>query len=736
MTKPKNTKRKKGSKNAKKLKQRELQKAIFRLLKENPKKRYNPRQIARKLEIANSKDSIYEALQHLAKAGKAQALEDYKFKLKPRDPYRPSSSGKKKGREGVCEGYVDMTRSGAAYIVCERKDHNDVFVSPRNLNTALHGDRVRVQYWYRRGRFGKPEGKIVKVLDRASERFIGTLYRVGAKYVVAPEQENIPFDITVAPEHLAGAKERDLVVVQITGWEGKRIPVPHGKIVRILSNLSLNELTMQSIFINNGFELEFPEKVLNEAARIKDEIVEAEIAKRRDMRRVTTFTIDPEDARDFDDALSVRLMKNGHTEVGIHIADVSHYVKPGSALDEEAKKRSTSVYLVDRVLPMLPERLSNELCSLRPNEDKLTFSAVFEFDESQKIVKQWFGRTVIHSDHRFSYEQAQQVMDEGKGVFLKELLILNKLAKTLRKARFKNGAIAFDTEEVRFRLNEEGVPQEAYVKVRLEAHMLIEEFMLLANKSVARFIADKGKEKEIPFVYRIHDLPNEEKVAELARFAAELGFKMDISTPKAIARSFNRMLKAAKENPALKVLEPIAIRTMAKAEYSTENIGHYGLAFQYYTHFTSPIRRYADVLVHRLLFKNLGRKVFRTDKAVLEDQCRHISLQERKAQSAERESIRVKQAEYLEMHIGEHFRGRISGIIAHGFFVQLLDNLCEGMVRFDSFDEPFEVDEGRLKVIGRHTGRVFRMGDEVSVIVVGVDILRHRVDMVLDEGEE
>ncbi|HHJ50124.1 MAG TPA: RNB domain-containing ribonuclease, partial [Phaeodactylibacter sp.] len=337
--------------------------------------------------------------------------------------------------------------------------------------------------------------------------------------------------------------------------------------------------------------------------------------------------------------------------------------------------------------------------------------------------------------HRFSYEQAQQVMNEGKGVFLKELLLLNELSKKLRKARFKNGAIAFDTEEVRFRLNEEGVPQEAYVKVRLEAHMLIEEFMLLANKSVAKFIADKGKEKEIPFVYRIHDLPNEEKVVELARFAAELGFKMDISTPKAIARSFNRMLKAAKENPALKVLEPIAIRTMAKAEYSTENIGHYGLAFSYYTHFTSPIRRYADVLVHRLLFKNLGRRVFRTDKATLEDQCRHISLQERKAQSAERESIRVKQAEYLEMHIGEHFKGRISGIIAHGFFVQLLDNLCEGMVRFDSFDEPFEVDEGRLKVVGRHTGRVFRMGDEVTVIVVGVDILRHRVDMVLDEGE-
>ncbi len=731
MTKDKK-KSKKRKNSGKKLKQSDLQKAIFRFLKEHPKKRYNPRQIARNLGLANSKDSIYEALRHLAKAGKAEELEDYKFKLKPwqrRLESRPSG----KSGDGICEGYVDMTRSGAAYIVCERKDHNDVFVAPRNLNTAMHGDRVRVRYWKRRGRYGKPEGKVIEVLQRASEQFIGTLYRVGRRYLVVPDQQHIPFDIVVSAEDLNGAKDRDLVVVKIKDWESKALPIPRGEVVHILSNLSLNELIMQSIFINNGFELEFPEGVLEEAEKMDGRMTEEEVAKRRDMREITTFTIDPEDAKDFDDALSFRDLDNGHVEVGIHIADVSHYVKPGSALDKEAFKRSTSVYLVDRVLPMLPEKLSNELCSLRPDEDKYTFSAVFEFDEKGKVVGQWFGRTLIHSDHRFSYEQAQEVIDSGKGPFVKELRKLNELAKKMRKARFKKGAINFDTEEVRFLLNEEGVPQEAYVKVRLEAHMLIEEFMLLANRSVATFISRKGKDKEIPFVYRVHDLPNGEKVVELARFAAELGFKMDISTPRAIAGSFNRMLKEAEKNPALKVLEPIAIRTMAKAEYSTENIGHYGLAFSHYTHFTSPIRRYADVLVHRILFKNLGKQAWRTDKAALEEQCRHISLQERKAQNAERESIRVKQAEYLEHHLGESFLGRISGIITHGFFVQLIDNLCEGMVSFSSFSEPFEIDDSRLKAVGRYTGRVFRMGDEVQVVVSGVDVLRHRVEMLLDE---
>ncbi len=731
MTKEKKkTKRQKNS--GKKLKQQALQHAIFRFLKEHPKKRYNPRQLARNLGLANSKDSIYEALRNLAEAGKAEELEDYKFKLKARERSFPQQPFGKSG-DRVCEGYVDMTRSGAAYIVCERKDHNDVFVAPRNLNTAMHGDRVRVRYWHRRGKYGKPEGKIIKILQRASEQFIGTLYRVGKRYLVVPDQKHIPFDIVVAPEDLKGATDRDLVVVKIKAWENKALPIPRGEVVHVLSNLSLNELIMQSIFINNGFELEFPADALAETKKMDGRITEGEVEKRRDMRMITTFTIDPEDAKDFDDALSFRELENGRVEVGIHIADVSHYVKPDSALDKEAFKRSTSVYLVDRVLPMLPEKLSNELCSLRPHEDKYTFSAVFEFDEKGKVVKEWFGRTIIHSDHRFSYEQAQEAMDSGKGPFIKELRKLNELARKMRKARFKKGAINFDTEEVRFRLNEEGVPQEAYVKVRLEAHMLIEEFMLLANRSVAAFISRKGKDKEIPFVYRIHDLPNEEKVLELARFAAELGFKMDISTPRAIADSFNRMLKEAEKNPALKVLEPIAIRTMAKAEYSTENIGHYGLAFSHYTHFTSPIRRYADVLVHRILFKNLNRQSWRTDKASLEERCRHISLQERKAQNAERESIRVKQAEYLEQHLGESFRGRISGIIAHGLFVQLTDNLCEGMVSFASFSEPFDIDDGRLKAIGRYTGRVFRMGDEVQVIVAGVDVLRHRVEMILNE---
>jgi ribonuclease R len=527
------------------------------------------------------------------------------------------------------------------------------------------------------------------------------------------------------------AQNGDRVIVKITHWHKHPNQRPKGKVTSVLGAEG-SDLEMKVILINKGFPLDFEEEVIQESEAIPARITDYDVLQRRDFRDVLTFTIDPEDAKDFDDALSYRVLENGHIEVGVHIADVTHYVKPNTALDKEAYKRSTSVYLVDRVLPMLPERLSNDLCSLRPNEDKLTFSAVFEFDKNDKVVKRWFGKTIIHSDRRFSYEQAQQGLETGEGDFAEQLKTLNRIAHKLRKDRFKNGAIDFETEEVRFKLDANGVPIELYVKERKDAHMLIEDFMLLANKEVAIFINKKAENQaEIPFVYRVHDYPNEDKVRELALFAKEMGVQMRVNTPKEIAASFNKLAAESEKNEALKLLMPLAIRTMAKAEYSTENIGHYGLAFDFYSHFTSPIRRYSDVLAHRILFQNLGEQTVRYDKGRLQEQCRHISAMERKAMEAERESIKYKQVEFMQKHVGEVFDGLVSGIIERGIFIELLESKCEGMVGFDTLDEPFDVGEGRLRAKGMRSGRVIKMGDPVKVRIVETNLQRRQIEMEL-----
>ena len=707
----------------KRLSPKQLQAAILKLFSEQPKKRFNPRQILVKLHVANNKDSVQHALEQLVEQGKLKALEDFKFKLVR------GSLGRQPKK--VYEGFVDVTRSGSAYIDCEDLE-DDVFVAQKNLGSALHGDRVEVAVWWPRGR-KRPEGEVIKVLERATDRFVGTLYLRGEKALVVPTRDDVTFDVHVDLDDVKDAAEGEKVVVKITDWGNHRRPA-RGKVTAVLG-MEGNDLEMNTILINAGFDLSFPDEVLAEAENLPAEISEEEIAKRRDFRTLTTFTIDPVDAKDFDDALSVKFLEDGHVEVGVHIADVTHYVRQGTPLDQEAFKRSTSVYLVDRVIPMLPERLSNNLCSLRPHEDKLTFSAVFLFSPSGKIVQQWFGKSIIHSDHRFSYEAAQEMIEAGEGKYFRELNYLNSLAKDIRKKRFENGAIDFNVDEVRFRLDEDGVPVEAYVKERKDAHMLVEEFMLLANRKVATYIHNKGKGHEIPFVYRVHDYPNPDKVAELARFALELGYKMKTNTPKEIAASFNKLIEEAEKNPALKLLEPLAIRTMAKAEYSTDNIGHYGLAFDHYTHFTSPIRRYADVLVHRILFENLGSKTYRVDKETLEEQCKHISLQERKAMDAERKSIKYKQVEFMQKHVGEEFTGFISGIIERGIFVELEGNKCEGMVPFDTLPEPFEVEEGRLKAIGLKSGRVFKMGDQIRVSIFNADLSKRQIDMRLVDSK-
>ncbi len=722
----KRKKNKKGWKKSKggKLSTSELQQQIIELFKRKPKQRFNAKQIAKFLKIGNSKDSVSDALKKLEADGTVFSFDNKKFRLD-----RRAATADKKTSAKSLEGIVDMTRSGAGYIVVDDMP-DDIFVHARNMGSALNGDRVEVALT--RGRGKKPEGKVIKVVKRAADHFIGKLNFRGKFGIVVPNKMNFDQEIYIDPENQMDAEQGDMVVVKVTKWPKGNVQNPIGEVTKVLGAEGGNDMEMNSILVNNGFDLDFSPEAMAEVEALAYEISDEEVERRRDMRETTTFTIDPVDAKDFDDALSVEILEDGKIEVGVHIADVSHYVKPGTQLDKEAYERSTSVYLVDRVLPMLPERISNELCSLRPNEDKCTFSAVFTFDKSYKLVDKWFGKTLIHSDRRFAYEEAQEVLENGKGDMYEEIKLLDTIAKKLRKAKFKNGAIAFEAEEVRFKLDDKGKPIDLYVKERKDAHLLIEDFMLLANKECAKFIAKKGKAKEIPFVYRIHDLPNEERVQNLALFAKEMGVTLHVDTPKQIAESYNRLAKEAKKNDAIRMLEPLAIRTMAKAEYSPDNIGHYGLAFEFYSHFTSPIRRYSDVLTHRILEKNLTAE-FRTDKGILAAKCKHISQQERKAMTAERESTKYKQVEYISQFIGEEFEGAINGMIDRGLFVELVKNKCEGMIGFDTLQEPFDIDDARMKAVGKHSGLVLKMGDRIMVRIKDADLEQRRIELELVE---
>lgn len=715
--------KKKFKRKAKQLTSKDLQREILKLFILHPKKRLNPKQVAKKLQIDNNRDSVQHALDQLVAARQLIGLEDFKYKI--------SIGALPAPEKRTAEGVVDITRTGSGFIVCEGIEE-DIFIPARAMQSALDGDRVKIAFWKGRGR-RKMEGEILEIVERATEHFVGII-RISSKYAfVLPDRSNMPVDIFVALENTMEARDGEKVVVQILEWHNEKQRSPVGKVTEVLGAVGSSDIEMKAILINNGFQLSFAENVLKESESLDGAITAEELARRRDFREVTTFTIDPADAKDFDDALSFRKLDNGNLEVGVHIADVTHFLRPGSALDQEGFKRSTSVYLVDRVLPMLPEKLSNELCSLRPNEDKYTFSAVFEFDQNDRVVGRWFGKSFIHSDRRFSYEEAQEVLEKGEGDFAAELKTLNRIAKKLRSQRFEAGSIDFDADEVRFRLDEHGVPIEVFIKERKDSHMLIEDFMLLANRETATYMFEKGKEQEIPFVYRIHDEPDPSKVAELAAFAKEMGFEMKVNSPKDIAAAFNRLAEQSKLDPGLRLLEPLAIRTMAKAAYSSDNIGHYGLGFLYYTHFTSPIRRYSDVLVHRILFDNLEDRISRVNKVHLEEQCKHISMQERKAMEAERESIKYKQVEYMEKHIGEIFEGRISGIIDRGLFVELIETKCEGMIGFDTMDEPFDIDDSRLRAKGLRTKKVIKMGDLIKVLITGADISRRQIEMELVE---
>ena len=690
---------------------------------------WTPRQLIKKMKVGNSKPDMMRVLDNLVKQGKlANDKEDiYTSLMQPKVQIsKTRAASVPVTGKNVHQGRVDLTRSGAAYVIVDDLEQ-DVYVPARYTGGAMHKDIVQVDVIpAARGR--KPEGRIVAIVKRALEQVIGTLRLYKNFAVLVPDKASIQFDIVVPKDKLNEAVDGDKVVVKITDWSQSS---PSGEVVHVLGAYGSHELEMQSILIHNGFNLAWPEEVIDECTDLPEDITEEEIRKRKDFRGITTFTIDPITAKDFDDALSIRTLENGNVEVGVHIADVSHYVKPGTALDKEAYLRSTSVYLVDRVCPMLPEKLSNELCSLRPHEESLCYSAVFEIDAHHKVIDRWFGRTIIYSDHRFSYEDAQEVMDTGQGPFAEELKTLNAIARSLRKRRFKDGAITFETDELQFKVDELGQTLEIFVKERKEAHLLIEDFMLLANREVATYIAQKGKSQEIPFPYRVHDVPDPDRLIDFQRFARELGFHLQIDTPKQISKSFNKLAEAAKEDEKLRLLEPLAIRTMAKAIYTTNNIGHYGLAFDYYTHFTSPIRRYSDVLVHRILDANLNG-ILRENKENLEARCKHISERERAAMTAERESIKYKQLEYLKERVGQEFTGVISGVIESGMFVELDDSRAEGMVSFRTLGRGFYMIAPFTA--GSRTGDTFTIGQQVKVRIRHIDMSSRQMDLELVEA--
>jgi ribonuclease R len=646
------------------------------------------------------------------------------------------SGERKKQHTELVTGRLDISRNGMGYVIVEGVDR-DIVVRPNDFDRAFHGDTVRVELNHDSGKGRRAEGRITEVVERSRTTFIGNMQVTkNVAFFVAASDKPIP-DFYIPMEKLNGAVNGERVVARLVKWNSKD-KKPEGEVVSILKSEDVNDLAMKEILVESGFPLVFEEAVLQEASALQDTITREELKKRKDFRDVLTFTIDPVDAKDFDDAISIRNMDNGNYEVGVHIADVSHFVKPDSVLDKAAYERATSVYLPDRVNPMLPEKISNELCSLRPEEDKYTFSVVFQVTNRGEIKQKWIGRTVIHSNHRFTYEDVQEIIETGEGLHHKAVLLLDRLAKHYRQERFDNGAINFSSQEVRFVLDEKGKPTGIVVKESKDAHKLVEEFMLLANRTIAEYISKIRIDKEpVPFPYRIHDNPDEEKLRVFAAFAKKFGYEFDIHNEADVARSFNNLLKDVSGKPEQHVLEQLGIRTMAKAIYTSKNIGHYGLGFEHYCHFTSPIRRYPDVMVHRILQECLDKEV-KPDKA-MEEKCKHCSDRERKAMESERAANKYKQVEFMQDYLGEEFDGIISGVAGFGFFVETVLHKCEGMVTvrdLSEFDE-FKLDEADYALVGVRTGKKFRMGDAVKIKVVAANLDKRQLDYhwVQEEGK-
>lgn len=697
-------------------------KLILRFMSKKSSKVYNYKQISEGIDFKNprQREQVIKALHILLGQQKVKELEKGKYMINLEV-------------SGTLIGHIDFNQSGNAYVTVDGMDE-DVFIHQKNVKNALQGDKVLIVPFQFKNK--KPEAAVVEVLERSKTQFVGTFQYVPTKDIgfVIFDKKVINTDIFIPKSKFNKAKDGDKVIVKFIKWDD-RDKNPEGEIIEVLGHPGDHETEIHSILAEYGLPYNFPPEVEAEAKKISTTLSEEEIAKRWDMRNILTMTIDPKDAKDFDDALSIRKLENGNWEIGVHIADVSYYVRPGSIIDDEAYERATSVYLVDRVVPMLPEVLSNELCSLRPNEDKFTFSAVFELNDQAEIQKQWFGRTVICSDKRFAYEDAQAIIEQGSGEFSEEILTLDKLAKILREKRMKHGAIAFDRAEVRFNLDEENQPIGVYFKVSKDANHLIEEFMLLANKKVSEFVSvnKKGDLTHNTFIYRIHDDPDPTKLSSLRDLVGTFGYKMNISSKKHISESINRLLGEVKGKGEENMVETLAMRCMSKAIYSTENIGHYGLAFDFYSHFTSPIRRYPDIIAHRLLQHYLdGGKS--PDATSIEEQAKHCSAMERLAADAERDSIKFMQVKFMEKHVGEVFSGTISGVTDWGIYVEIPENGSEGLIRMrDLTDDSYIFDAKTYSIVGVMHGKTYQLGDPVKIKVVRANIVAKQLDFKLME---
>lgn len=696
-----------------------LSETLLHHFKQNHKRHFTVKQLAQELDlyrdVPNSK--IRKVLDRIADSGSINYTDKGRYHI---------AAGSRKGK--IVTGTLQVVRAGFGFLLTDEGD--DIFINADNLGKALDGDIVKVKMVQSRSKrsSGRPSGAVVEIVERLKTDFVGTIEKAGRSYIMNSDNPRMRTDFFIDEDKLNGAQVGDKVLVRMLDWERR---APSGEVIEVIGPDGLHNTEMHAILLQYGFNPKFPEEVEREAARIKEVLPEEEIAKRKDFRGTPTFTIDPIDAKDFDDALSFKELGNGLFEIGVHIADVSYYVKPGTNLDREAFRRGTSVYLVDRTVPMLPEKLSNKVWSLRPNEDKFTYSAVFHMDVEGKVHKRWFGRTVIHSDYRFHYGEAEDVIQgNSEGPYKEELFILNNMAHKLRKRRFMTGSVDFDTPEVKFELDENGKPLRVIKKIRGDSNKLIEDFMLLANREIATFVSKKARNPPLPFVYRVHDKPDPEKLGTLSEFVKGFGHEFN-AAKRNVSEELNSLMHEVNGKPEQNVVEKVAIRSMAKAIYTIKNIGHFGLGFQDYTHFTSPIRRYPDLMVHRLVEQYLN-KDYSGNPTVIEEQLKYSSNRERTAAEAERDSIKYKQVEFLEDKIGEEFDGVISGLIESGLFVELEDNLCEGMVpAWTIEDDYYRFDEKLYALIGKDTGRQLQLGDKVRVRIKGADVKRRQIEMEL-----